>query len=317
MTTTLHTKTPLFYAHELSSQLNKKIYFKMDCHQPTGSFKIRGVGKRCQEAVEQGYEHFVIASGGNAGLATAYAGWKMGIKTTVVVPTTTKEFMRAKIAALGATVKVFGAAWNDANVFAQSLVKKESSKNIGEKKAIYIPPFDHPTIWAGNASVIDECDTQMSPPDAVIVAVGGGGYFCGVMEGVLRNNWKNTSVITAETHGAASMKKALEKQQLVTLDKIDSIASSLGAKRVAKQAFECAVNQDVLAYSVSDTEALDACRLFLNETGNLVEPACGAALSAVYHNLEVMQNVNSILVLVCGGSGLSLEQFNTYLKQYS
>jgi len=309
MTTALHNKTPLFYAHELSSQLNKKIYFKMDCHQPTGSFKIRGVGKRCQEAVEQGYEHLVIASGGNAGLATAYAGWKMGIKTTVVVPTTTKEFMRAKIAALGATVKVFGEAWNDANVFAQSLVKKE--------KAIYIPPFDHPTIWAGNASVIDECDAEMAPPDVVIVAVGGGGYFCGVMEGVLQNNWKNTTVITAETDGAASMKKALERQELVTLDKIDSIASSLGAKRVAKQAFEYAVNQDVVAYSVSDKQALDACRLFLDETGNLVEPACGAALSAVYHNLDVIQNADSILVLVCGGSGLSLEQFKAYLKEYA
>lgn len=309
MTTALHNKTPLFYAHELSSQLNKKIYFKMDCHQPTGSFKIRGVGKRCQEAVEQGYEHLVIASGGNAGLATAYAGWKMGIKTTVVVPTTTKEFMQAKIAALGATVKVFGEAWNDANVFAQSLVKKE--------KAIYIPPFDHPTIWTGNASVIDECDAEMAPPDVVIVAVGGGGYFCGVMEGVLQNNWKNTTVITAETDGAASMKKALERQELVTLDKIDSIASSLGAKRVAKQAFECAINQGVIAYSVSDKQALDACRLFLDETGNLVEPACGAALSAVYHNLDVIQNADSILVLVCGGSGLSLEQFKAYLKEYA
>jgi len=309
MTKALHCKTPLFYAHELSSQLNKKIYFKMDCHQPTGSFKIRGVGKRCQEAAAEGYEHFVIASGGNAGLATAYAGWKMGIKTTVVVPETTKAFMRAKISALGATVKVFGAAWNDANVFAKSLVKKEN--------AIYIPPFDHPTIWAGNASVIDECDTQMAAPDAVLVAVGGGGYFCGVMEGVLRNNWTNTAVITAETDGAASMKKALEAQQLITLDKIDSIASSLGAKRVARRAFEYAVDQEVTAYSVSDGQALDACRLFLNETGSLVEPACGAALSAVYHNLDVIQELDSILVLVCGGSGLSLEQFNRYLKQYS
>lgn len=309
MTTTLHLKTPLFYAHGLSKQLNKKIYFKMDCHQPTGSFKIRGVGKRCQEALEEGYEHFVIASGGNAGLATAYAGWKMGIKTTVVLPTTTQESMQSKIADLGATVKVFGDSWNDSNVFAQSLVKKEN--------AIYIPPFDHPTIWAGNASVIDECDTQMAPPDAVIVAVGGGGYFCGVVEGVLRNNWEHTQIITAETDGAASMKKAIEQQQLITLDEIASIASSLGAKRVASQAFEYGISQHVNAYSVSDQQALDACHLFLNDTGSLVEPACGAALSAVYHNLEVIHNVNSILVLVCGGSGLSLDQFNTYLTQYT
>ncbi len=280
----------------------------MDCHQPTGSFKIRGIGKRCQEAVEEGYEHLVIASGGNAGLATAYAGWKMGIKTTVVVPTTTKMSMQTKILSLGATVRVFGDVWNDANVFAQSLVKKE--------KAIYIPPFDHPTIWAGHASVIDECDSQMTPPDAVVVAVGGGGYFCGVMEGVLRNNWNATQVITAETHGAASMKKSLEQQQLVTLDEIASIASSLGAKRVAKRALEYGLAHDAIPCAVSDKQALEACRSFLNDTGSLVEPACGAALSAVYHNLDVIQNLDTILVLVCGGSGLNLDQFNAYLEAY-
>lgn len=276
----------------------------MDCHQPTGSFKIRGIGKRCQEAFEAGFDHFVIASGGNAGLATAYAGWKMGVKTTVVVPTTTTQAMQEKIINLGAELKIFGTTWNDSNVFAQSLVKKE--------KAIYIHPFDHPTVWAGNASVIDECDTQMSPPDLVVVAVGGGGYFCGVMEGIKRNNWTQTQVLTAETEGAASMKGAIEAQELITLESIASIASSLGAKRVAKRAFELALEHAVIPYAVSDQEALEACRLFLNETGNLVEPACGAALAAVYHNIKPIQEADSILILVCGGASLTLEHFNNY-----
>lgn len=306
MLTTLHAKTPLFYAHELSTKLNKKIYFKMDCHQPTGSFKIRGVGKRCQEAFKAGFDHFVIASGGNAGLATAYAGWKMGVKTTVVVPTTTSQAMQNKITSLGAELKIFGNVWNDTNVFAQSLVRKEN--------AVYIHPFDHPTIWNGNASVIDECDAQMTPPDLVLVAVGGGGYFCGVVEGMQRNNWDETQIATAETHGAASMKQALENKELITLDKIETIASSLGAKRVAKQAFEYAVTHNVEAYTVSDQEAIEACKLFLNDTGNLVEPACGAVLAAVYFDMEIIQKANSILLLVCGGSGLTLDSFNNYLS---
>lgn len=305
MSITLHEKTPLFYAHTLSAKLNKKIYFKMDCHQPTGSFKVRGVGKRCQEAFEAGCKHFVIASGGNAGLATAYAGWKLGVETTVVVPTTTSPSMQAKIISLGANLKVFGHVWNDTNVFAQSLVRKE--------KAIYIHPFDHPTIWEGNASVIDECDGQMAAPDMVIVAVGGGGYFCGVVEGIKRNKWENTQIVTAETAGAASMKGALDAKELITLDDITTIASSLGAKRVAKQAFEYGIEQEVGSYTVSDQEALNACQLFLDDTGNLVEPACGAALAAVYHNLEVIQNARSILILVCGGAGLTLDSFNNYL----
>ena len=108
MDSTLHNQTPIFFSNALSTKLGKKIYFKMDCNQPTGSFKVRGVGRRCQEAAKEGATHFVIASGGNAGLATAYAGWKLGIKTTVIVPVTTNQAMREKIANLGATVKVFG-----------------------------------------------------------------------------------------------------------------------------------------------------------------------------------------------------------------
>jgi L-serine/L-threonine ammonia-lyase len=305
MTNILHNKTPVLYSHALSAKLCKKIYFKMDCHQPSGSFKIRGVGKRCQEAAKEGSNHFVIASGGNAGLATAYAGWKLGVKTTVVVPSTTSLAMCNKISHLDAQVKVFGDVWDDTNIYAQSLVKKEN--------ATYIHPFDHPSIWQGNASVIDECVLQIDQPDTVLVSVGGGGYFCGIMEGLERNSWNKTKVITAETHGAASLKKAIEAKELITLDKIESIASSLGAKRVAQRAFDWALEKEVRAYSVSDNEAIAACQAFLEETGSLVEPACGAALAAVYQNLDVIQDSDSVLVMVCGGSGLSLDKLISYL----
>lgn len=297
----LHHDTPLFYAHQLSAKWGKKIFFKMDCYQPSGSFKIRGVGRRCQEAFEQGHKHFVIASGGNAGLAAAYAGWKLGGKTTVVVPTTTSLKVQSKLKNLGAEVRVFGNVWNDANVFAESLVHKE--------RAVYIHPFDDPAVWMGNATVIDECDAQMTPPDAVVVAVGGGGYFCGVMEGIKRNKWRGTQVFTAETEGAASMKAALDAQELVTLDTIDSIAISLGAKRVAKRAFELAIEHQVIPYTVSDQQAIAACKAFLEDTGSLVEPACGAALAAVYQNIAALENAQTILVLVCGGAGGNIEMF--------
>ena len=306
MSKTLHNKTPLFYSHKLSTKLGKKIYFKMDCHQPSGSFKIRGVGKRCQEAAEEGYHHFVIASGGNAGLAVAYAGWKMGIKTTVVVPQSTKKPMQQKLSNLGADVIVHGEVWDESNKYAQNLTV--------EKNTIYIPPFDHPTIWDGNATAIDECAEQMIAPDLVVVAVGGGGYFCGIAEGIERNNWSKTKIITAETHGTASMKRAVEAKKLVTLEKIESIASSLASKSVAKRALELALKHKVKSYTVSDTEAINACGLFLDETGNLVEPACGAALASVYNNMDLISKAESILIMVCGGSGLNFDQFYKLYK---
>lgn len=294
----LHNKTPILYANRLSSSLNKEIWFKMDCYQPTHSFKIRGVGKLCVEAVQSGSQQLVCASGGNAGLATAYAGQQLKVATLIVVPATTGTVAIQKMKDLGATVKVFGEDWDESNAYAKSWCKKEN--------AVYIPPFDHPTIWSGNASVIDECAEQLEKqPDLVITAVGGGGYFCGVVQGIEQNNWHKTRIATAETHGTASLHDSIKAKKLITLDKITSKATTLGAKRVAKRALEDALTHDVTPFLVADVAALEACRMFANDTNSLVELACGAALSAVYHNLEVIAEAERILVLVCGGSSMT------------
>ncbi|MGH1337818.1 MAG: pyridoxal-phosphate dependent enzyme [Aureispira sp.] len=304
MNSTLHQETPLFLAHRLSAEQERSIYFKMDCYQPTGSFKIRGVGKRCQEAKAAGYQHFVIASGGNAGLATAYAGWKLKVPTTVVLPVKTSVAMQEKIRNLGATVKLAGQVWDEAHAVAIKLADSAD--------AVYISPFDHPTLWEGHASVLAECATQMPEPDVIVVAVGGGGYFCGVMQGVAEQGWNKTRVLVAETKGANCLQVALEAGERVALKSIDSIASSLGAKQVAAQAFEYAQQDRVQTHVVTDGQALDAVGLFLEDIGTLVEPACGAALSAVYHPGTWLDDVSSVLVLVCGGAGMNLEKFQGY-----
>jgi L-serine/L-threonine ammonia-lyase len=294
----LHEVTPIVYADRLSQKLQKEIWFKMDCYQPSHSFKIRGVGRLCVEAVKKGSRQLVCASGGNAGLATAYAGNRLRVTTLIVVPITTSDFAIQKIKALGAQVKIFGEDWDEANTYAKSWCKKES--------ATYIPPFDHPSIWAGNASVIDECKWQLEKqPDLIITAVGGGGYFCGVIEGIERNYWGATKIATAETYGTASLHDSIKARKLITLEEIASKATTLGAKRVAKRALEDALQHDVTPFLVSDDQALDACRQFADDTNSLVELACGAALSAVYHNLGVIAEAESVLVLVCGGSSMT------------
>lgn len=304
MRTVLHHETPVFLAHRLTAQQGRSIYFKMDCYQPTGSFKVRGIGARCQEAKEKGCRHFVIASGGNAGLATAYAGWKLAVPTTVVLPLKTPLAVQEKISSLGATVKLAGQVWDEANAVALEMAAKED--------AVYISPFDHPTIWRGHASVIAECAAQMPEPDWIVVAVGGGGYFCGVMEGLEAVGWNKTRVLTAETVGANCLDAALKAGERITLNSIDSIASSLGAKQVATQAFEYAQQTRVQAQVVTDAQTLDAIELFAEDMGTLVEPACGAALSVIYHNNAILENADSVLVLVCGGAGMSLAQFHHY-----
>ena len=87
-------ETPLLESRALSERLGKSIWLKMEAMQPTGSFKARGISHACAVYKERGAERFVSSSGGNAGLAVAYAGRKLGVPVLVVVPETTSE--RAK-----------------------------------------------------------------------------------------------------------------------------------------------------------------------------------------------------------------------------
>ena len=119
----------------------------------------------------------------------------------------------------------------------------------------------------------------MQEPDKIVVAVGGGGLLCGILEGMKRNEWFNAQVITAKTEGAASFAKSLKAGKVVELDEIQTIATSLGAKKVAKQSIEYASSFNIKPYIASDKEAFTACEEFFDEYLTLVEPACGAAIS--------------------------------------
>lgn len=90
----LHFDTPLMESRPLSVLAGQSIWLKLDALQTAGSFKIRGIGHACTVNQRQGAQRFISSSGGNAGLAVAYAGRCLNIPVTVVVPETTTE--RAK-----------------------------------------------------------------------------------------------------------------------------------------------------------------------------------------------------------------------------
>ncbi|XP_016012979.2 L-serine dehydratase/L-threonine deaminase isoform X2 [Rousettus aegyptiacus] len=104
----LHVKTPLRGSTSLSKVAGTNVYLKMDNAQPSGSFKIRGIGHLCQMWAEQGCEHFVCPSAGNAGMAAAYAARTLGIPATIVVPSTTPALTIERLKNEGATVQMVG-----------------------------------------------------------------------------------------------------------------------------------------------------------------------------------------------------------------
>lgn len=309
----LHISTPLLRHHGLSSQLGKPVLLKMESLQPSGSFKLRGIGLLCQRAAAQGATHFVCPSGGNAGFAAAVAGAALGVRTTILVPHTTHESVRRQIRQLGAEVLVHGAVWDETNQQALRLCESAGT--------VYVPPFDHPDIWDGNASLIDEAVEQSRATgmdfDGVICAVGGGGLMCGVLEGLHRNGLGDIPLIAAETEGAASLQAAMQAGEPVSLPEISSIATSLAAKRVARQAFEWTRRHAVSSVIVSDAQAVDACRRFADDMRMLVEPACGAALAVVYQDLPALQAVKRPLVVVCGGIGVDMTKLEAWKTQFA
>ena len=300
---TLHIHTPLIESRPLSLAADRTIWLKLDALQPCGSFKLRGVGHACEVHHARGAEHFVSSSGGNAGLAVAYAGRKLGVPVTVVVPETTTERARQLLQLENAKVVVHGSSWQEANALAQTLVGPNDA---------FIHPFDDPLLWAGHASLVDEVAEAGVKPDVIVLSVGGGGLLSGVIEGLQRNGWGDVPVLAVETEGAASLHAAMQAGHSVELQGIASVATSLGAKRVADQALLCAKQHTVKTHLVSDRDALEACERFLLDHRLLVEPACGAALAAAY-DATALGSFSNVLVVVCGGATATLEQIRAWL----
>ena len=300
MKDTYYIETPLYRSHLLKKTTQKDVFYKLECYQPAGSFKIRGMEFLCKHHYAAGKRNFIASSGGNAGYSLAYVGQALGVHIKVVVPKTTSTFMIEKIKNLDAEVEVYGNVWDEAHEHALYLAE--------ETGAVYVSPFDDPLLWEGHASMIDECAKEMPQPDKIIVSVGGGGLLCGVFEGMKRNGWSTTQVITTETKGAASFYESWHAKKLVTLDHINTVATSLGAKCIAKKSLEMAKEFQVLPVLLSDEEAIEATEFFLKEYNVLVEPACGAALSVPYFYSHLIEEGEKVLVIVCGGANTEIKR---------
>jgi L-serine/L-threonine ammonia-lyase len=293
---TIHLQTPLIESLPLSQRPSQRVWLKMEALQPCGSFKARGIGFACQRYHVEGRQRFVSSSGGNAGLAVAYAGRRLGAAVTVVVPESTTARAQRLIRGESAEVVVHGQSWQESHEYALSLI---------DDNAVYIHPFDDPLIWEGHASIIGEILASGIAMDAVLLSVGGGGLLSGVARGLEEAGLSGVTVVTAETIGAESFYKAIQADELVELDRISSVATTLGAKQVAWQALEVGRRLEVAPYTVSDGEAVDACLSFADEHRVVVEPACGAALALLKKKVSELEAAENVVVIVCGGVGVT------------
>jgi L-serine/L-threonine ammonia-lyase len=304
----LYLETPCIESRELSRRLQtNQVWLKLENLQPGGSFKIRGIGFLCAEAQQlQHCTQIISSSGGNAGMAAATAGSALGLPVRVYVPETTPEYMRTRLQSEGATVCVHGKVWDEANAKAIQVVHSMTG-------ALYVHPFDHPSIWAGHSTLVGELERR---PAAVIVSVGGGGLLLGIVQGLRHRGWFDVPVVAAETTGAASFAATFQAGGVLQrLSSIESVAKSLGALQVSDACADIIRNRGhpLYSYVCSDREAVGAVLTFANLHRMLVEPACGAALSLVTseRGRTFLRNhfgqIGDIVVVVCGGNMITPE----------
>ncbi|KAM9446119.1 L-serine dehydratase/L-threonine deaminase-like [Clarias gariepinus] len=313
----LHIVSPLRESVPLSNVAGTSVYLKLDSCQPTGSFKIRGIGHLCKMWAETGCTRFVCCSGGNAGMAAAYSARKLGVSATIVVPSVTPSGTVQRLYDEGADVIIHGNSLNESLEFGQQLVSNNPDW-------VFISPYDDPLIWEGHTTLVKELESQLErKPGAVVLSVGGGGLLNGVVEGLRRADWEDVPIIAMETVGAHSLNAAMKVGELVTLPSITSVATTLGLTRVSSQTMKLVGEHTVYSELVTDQEAVCAAERFIDDEKILVEPACGAALAAIYCNVinrlqmenKLSQELGPVVVVVCGGNNISIGQLQKLKKQ--
>ncbi|PNY25392.1 L-serine dehydratase/L-threonine deaminase [Tolypocladium capitatum] len=317
--------TPCVRSPQLSRIAGCNVYLKLDNLQPSGSFKSRGIGNLMTRAAANatGHVHFYCSSGGNAGLACATSAVALRRPATIVIPMTTSDLLKNKLLDLGVQVHQTGKnlAVADEYLRTQLLAK--------DPHGIYVPPFDHPHVWDGASSIVPELRDQMDVPmDAIVCSVGGGGLFNGLMQGIESFPWSGSKphVVCVETAGADSLNASIRANSHVTLPEITSIATSLGCSRVSAETWRWCQYPNTHSLVVSDADAAISCVRFADDARHLVEISCGAALATVYRG-DLRETLGrgltddewarkNIVIIVCGGSGVTLSILDQYRKEY-
>lgn len=294
-------RTPQVISATLSEALKTNVYCKLELFQKTGSFKVRGVfNKILSLAPELRDTGLVAVSGGNHGLAVAYAARALDLKAVILMPEGTP--LNYVEAARGYDADV---------VFASS-----AQDAFGEVEKLqasgwhFLHPFDDPDVMAGQGTMGLEILEDTPHVTDVIVAIGGGGMMTGVATAI-KTLKPAVRIWGVETEGADCMARSLAAGEVVVLEAATSAARALGATAPSELTLAAAreLLEDVLV--VSDEEALDSLRFLLERMKILAEPA-GACPLAAADRLRTKFTPDRHLVLLLGGGNIPLEQITPF-----
>ena len=283
-------KTPLFrLPGKALGVACAEVWLKLEHLQTGGSFKARGMLNRLLSNPIPA-SGVIVASGGNAGIATAAAARELGVPCEVFVPEISSLAKRARLAALGARVVVGGAAYADA---LQACLKRQQ-----ETGALLTHAYDQSEVLVGAGTLALEIEEQGGVPDSVLVSVGGGGLIGGIA------SWfeQRSRVVALEPELAPTLFRARQAGQAVDVAVSGIAADSLGARRIGSQAWQATQAHVRDALLLTD-ESIRAAQLWLWQDLKLaVEPAAALPLAALHSGRYVPHTDEKICLIICGAN---------------
>ena len=266
-----------------------QVWLKLEHLQTGGSFKARGMLNRLlsNPIPPSGV---IVASGGNAGIATAAAARELGVACEVFVPDISSPAKRARLAALGARVVVGGAAYVDA---LQACLARQQ-----ETGALLTHAYDQPEVLVGAGTMALEIEQQGGLPDSVLVSVGGGGLIGGVA------GWfeQRSRVVALEPELAPSLFRAREAGQPVDVAVSGIAADSLGARRIGSLAWDVTRAHVRDALLLTDASIQAAQRWLWTALKLAVEPAAALPLAALQSRCYVPRADENVCLILCGAN---------------
>ncbi len=266
-----------------------EVWLKLEQLQVGGSFKARGMMNRLlANAIPA--SGVIVASGGNAGIATAAAAQALGVKCEVFVPTISSPAKQARLRELGAEVVVTGAAYSEA---LQACLARQQQTG-----ALLTHAYDQPEVVAGGGTLARELEAQGGLPDSVLVSVGGGGLVGGIAA------WfeQRANVIALEPELAPTLFRARAAGAPVDVDVSGIAADSLGARRIGAIAWELTQRHVKTALLLPDAAIRHAQLTLWQQFKLAVEPAAALGLAALQSGAYRPGPNEKVCLVICGAN---------------
>ncbi len=272
---------------------NTKIFGKLEFLQRTGTFKARGALATVSGLEPDELERGITAvSAGNHAIAAAFAARQLGTTARVVMIETANPYRIDAAKSFGAEIVIAG----DAHAAFERVDEIRETEG-----RFFVHPFEGKTVATGTGTVGLELCEQCDDFDTVIVSVGGGGLIAGIASAVKQIR-PEVEVIGVETTGADSMTRSLNEGRPVTLDKVDTIADSLGAPFAMPYSFGLCQRYVDRMVVVAEGELRRTMGLLYRRMNLAVEPACAAPAAALLGPLRASLEGRRVALVFCGSN---------------